>query len=290
MLKYGVTARGCLRIAALLLCCACRRDDPHLPTIVITSPVHREVIQRDERDAAVLRIRGAISGDPSRVEARLVVMPGGTGKQTAWVELPLPRVFGGGALNGRVPVFAGGWYALEVRAWKGSALLAQARVEKIGVGEILVIAGQSNAANSGSTRLRPAEDRVSTWNRRGWSWAGDPQPLATGREGSPWPRLGDLLVRRLQVPVGIVSVAVGGSPIHEWLYWATWRKHGECYVKFREALRAPLRSGAGSRGPRAVLWHQGETDVEIGTSTEVYARKLAKVIAQSRREIGRAHV
>lgn len=206
-------------------------------------------------------------------------MPGATGRPIDWTPLSLKKEFFGRHVEGALKVAAGGWYSVEVRVWAGPSLRASQRVDKVGVGEVFVVAGQSNAANSGSTRLFPQEDRVSTWNRRWWQWAGDPQPIATGRGGSPWPLLGDLLARRLHVPVGFVVVAVGGSPVHEWLKWATWRKHGECYAILREAVQQ-------QGGARAVLWHQGETDTQLGTSSEAYADDLRRVIAQSRVDAG----
>ena len=42
---------------------------------------------------------------------------------------------------------AGGWYQLTVRARTGSRKTAEQAVDKVGVGEVFVTAGQSNSAN-----------------------------------------------------------------------------------------------------------------------------------------------
>lgn len=271
----------------LLVLTACRRSGQEAALITMASPQYREVVQRNAENRASLRVRGLVRGRaPTRVEARFVLMPGGSGRPTQWIAIPVGFGIFDRRFDGTVDVEAGGWYSLEVRAWNGSELLASAKVDKVGVGEVFIIAGQSNAANSGSVRMIPAEDRVSTWNRRWWQWAGDPQPIASGRGGSPWPLLGDRLVRRLRVPVGFIVVAIGGSPVHEWRRWATWRKHGECYKLFREALRAPRLAGEGAPPARAVLWHQGETNTLLGTGAREYWEELGRVIAQSRRDMG----
>ena len=50
----------------------------------------------------------------------------------------------------------------------------QRTVERVGVGEVFVIAGQSNSANYGNPTLSAADDRVSTFNLSNWRHADDP--------------------------------------------------------------------------------------------------------------------
>jgi hypothetical protein len=47
---------------------------------------------------------------------------------------------------------AGGWYTLGVRATVTGRLVAEVLVERVGVGEVFVVAGQSNAANHGAEK------------------------------------------------------------------------------------------------------------------------------------------
>jgi len=79
-----------------------------------------------------------------------------------------------------IDVPAGGWYRCEARATRGTAVLAEAAVEHVGVGEVFVVAGQSNSANVGEERLRPATGLVATLDGAGWRPADDPQPGAEG--------------------------------------------------------------------------------------------------------------
>jgi hypothetical protein len=93
-------------------------------------------------------------------------------------------------------------------------------VEPVGVGEVLVVAGQSYAdsANDELLKVDDPQGRVAAYDRTKNSWrvAHDPQPnIAPG--GTIWPPLGDLLLPLLQVPVGFLNVAVGGTASRQWL-------------------------------------------------------------------------
>ncbi|MDX9722733.1 MAG: sialate O-acetylesterase [Myxococcota bacterium] len=137
-------------------------------------------------------------------------------------------------------------------------------------------AGQSNSANHGSPAQRVQDERVLAHDLvSSWHPAHDPQPIATGSGGSPWPLLGELLVARLEVPVGFVSVGWGGTSI------AQWQPGGTLYPRLQGALQF-----LGPQGCRAVLWHQGESDNIADTSTASYAAQLQTLIAQSRVDAG----
>lgn len=55
-----------------------------------------------------------------------------------------------GGFHAKIDLAAGGWYRMEVRAIAGVKTVAKASVERIGAGEIFVVAGQSNSANHGA--------------------------------------------------------------------------------------------------------------------------------------------
>ena len=78
----------------------------------------------------------------------------------------------GGKLSARVHVAAGGWFRLEVRAWRGGQPVAVAAVEPVGVGEVLVIAGQSYAdgANDELLKVEDPQGRVAALDRVKDSW------------------------------------------------------------------------------------------------------------------------
>ena len=98
----------------------------------------------------------------------------------------------GNVYSGELNLFAG-WYDVTIRAKNGSTVVTEDTIERVGVGDVFVIAGQSNSANHGSDLLTPVDDRVSAFDLTNWQHAADPQPIATGNGGSPWPALGDAI-------------------------------------------------------------------------------------------------
>jgi hypothetical protein len=241
--------------------------------ITLDAPVKYQVFQRRSPTRGRVAFRGRVQTDCDRVEVRLT----GTSKDgplpDRWQALTVQgaeRHF-----DGEVTTPAGGWYTVEVRARKGDRVVARFHVDKVGVGEVLVTAGQSNATNYGETLEVPEDDRVVAWNGHGWQPARDPQPNTVGTGGTPWPVLGDLLVRRLGVPVGFVAVGAPGSTVQQW------QPGGPLYAHLKDALVAQ-----GKGGVRCVLWHQGESDTMTGTSAADYAERLRNILSQSRTDAG----
>lgn len=246
---------------------------------VLSEPLPRSVRQRDALDRAEIPVAGAFAEGVGAVEARAVSLRPPL-RSTEWRLIDAAPQAGrfGGRLS--VPV---GWWRLEVRA--GAAVeperLLTGRVAPVGVGEVFITAGQSNSANHGSPPQRPADDRVSAWGARGaalggWRQGADPQPVATGSGGSPWPAMGDALAASLDLPIGIASVGWGGTTVAQWL------PDRQLYPRLKQAMAG--LGGAG--GFRAVLWHQGESDAVGGTSTAAYAADLTRLIEQSRADAG----
>lgn len=244
-------------------------------TITVSSPIQRIVYQRNAADTAAVPISGTLTEDIDRVEARATVMTGyNSGSNTDWAEMNNAT----GSFSGTLTVPAGGWYKIEIRGKNfDGAVIANAEVLKIGVGEVLITAGQSNSCNSGAALLTPTDDRVTVWNGSGWQFAKDPQPIADGVGGTLWPTLGSLLVQRLNVPVGFICVGMGGASVQQWLPGGTY------YSRLTQAFAAVDVNGA-----RAILWHQGEADTMAGTSTANYVQQLNTLINQSRTDAGYA--
>ncbi len=251
-------------------------------TIALALPTARQVLQRDASNHADIQVQGTWSGSPARIEARAVVMTGATnnGVATDWV--PIADVAASQAFAGVIPgVTAGGWYQVEVRVIDADAgVVATGTVERVGVGDVFVTAGQSNAACFGSPAQTPGDDRISayTLSTRSWRWAKDPQPdnsAGMGTGGSPWPRLGSLLVQSNPVPVGFVGLAYGGTSISQWAPGTD---------LFRNLTNTLVRFG--TNGVRAVLWHQGESDSLASTSAANYARQLSNIVARARSAAG----
>jgi pimeloyl-ACP methyl ester carboxylesterase len=272
------------------------------PTITLLSPQDHQVIQRRSKKQGSLIIKGELAGHALKswtVEARLIVdhQPG------KWRRLSLNPTRSGFQAQWNAP--AGGWHRLEVRALSGTKVLAESAIEQVGIGEVFVIAGQSNCANHGAEKQNTRTGLVAAFDGRRWRPAQDPQPGASGSGGSFIPPFGDAMAERFHVPIGIVACGVGATSVREWLPKGArfpnpptltahvqqladggWESKGTIFGAFSARMK-PL----GPRGFRAVLWHQGESDAHQADPTRtlpgnLYRDYLEQLIRDSRREIG----
>lgn len=196
-----------------------------------------------------------------------------------WKRLPITSSTGTGTyVTTSILVPAGGWYRLEVRLAAEGKTQQTGVVERFGVGEVFLVAGQSYATNTNDEKqtVTDSQQRVVAFNTATGSWnvANDPQPAPDGSDGgSIWPPLGDSLVKDLGVPIAFVNVAVGATGSTRWL------PEGDLHKRLCEAGKRIGRF-------RAVLWQQGESDVIEKTTTEQYVANLSLIRARAARAWG----
>ena len=272
------------------------------PNISMLSPLDYQVVQRSSKTKGLLLISGELAGFAARkrtIEARLIV----DGRPGKWLRLSVDqkrRKF-----EARWDAPAGGWHRLEIRALSGDDVLAESVIEHVGVGEVFVVAGQSNSANHGAEKQKTQTGLVAASDGQRWRPANDPQPGASGGGGSFIPPFGDAMAGKFQVPIGIVACGVGATGVREWLpKGATfpnpptltghveevsgggWESKGTIFSTFSERMKQ-----LGPHGFRAVLWHQGESDANQADPARtlpghLYRDYLEQLIRASRREIG----
>lgn len=251
--------------------------------IEIVSPLNCQVFQRDPDNRARIRVLVRPVADGDGMRARLRPDSVRTGQETGWVELTQSPEGWAGAIEAS----AGGWYVLELCAG-GPVRTTPVRV---GVGETFVVAGQSNASSSGGPPLTPQDDRVVKLEEGVWRLAADPRnPENPETGGSPWPLLGDMLAQSLQMPIGFVNMARGGSPTSWWMPPDAdpvpgineAPDEGSLFPRLPRAVRA-----LDPPGPRLLLWHQGESDGQQGLSAEEHARRLTVIMETLDRDAGR---
>ena len=271
-------------------------------TLKLAAPLDYQVIQRNAQNQASVTIKGDLdAADPKTIslEARIVA----NGTNGGWQKLAAS--FQQQTFQAKLELPAGGWYRIEVRALSGGQPVAGATVEHVGVGEVFVIAGQSNSANHGEEKQTTKTSKVATFDGKRWLLSSDPQPGASGGGGSFLPPFGDAMAQRFNVPVGFIACGIGATSVREWLPKGAkfpnpptltgrvqqlpsgeWESKGEAY----EMLVARMKQ-LGPHGFRAVLWHQGESDANQTDATrtlpgKLYREYLERVIRESRREIG----
>jgi len=302
---FGATLRRGSALLALFVAFANPRvlaAPPPGSELELTSPTDYQVIQRTSKAGGMVSIRGEFK-EPMAGTASLQARLTTEGKIGAWQELE--GNFGQTTFETQIETPAGGWHRLEVRALNGDRQLGAAVVEHVGIGEIFVVAGQSNSGNHGAEKQYPKTGLVATFDGQNWRPANDPQPGASGNNGSFMPPFGDGIAEKCHVPVGLVACGVGATSVREWLpKGATfpnpptltgqvtqlpsgeWASHGAIFDAFTARMKT-----LGPRGFRAVLWHQGESDANQKDPTRtlpgtLYRDYLVQLIRDSRQVLG----
>lgn len=244
-------------------------------TLSVNAPIPRQVLQRDAKDQAVLTIQGKVNVQVDSIEAKVELVEEATRcKGSDWIRIAgttAPGVF-----SAKLTLQAGGWYKLSVRAMKGTHVTAEATIDKVGVGEVFVTAGQSNSANFGTPRQKAKEDRVVYYDGRSYIPAEDPIPGGCGDGGSVWSILGDRIVESQGVPVCFRSASLTWTEVKNWMPPDT-----QLYKNLVQCVNA-----FGTNGVRAVLWHQGESDTLVKTSAAVYRDRLKAITIALNRDCG----
>lgn len=283
----------------------------------LSYPVARLVVQRGTDGNGRLYVSGRIDFAADRIEGQLTAAAPGQGTSSAWQTIqtnPTSGVFYG-QLTG-----SGGWYILTIRAIRNNVIVGETSVRPVGIGEVFITAGQSNARGlgNGDNDLGTATDRVSCIdtinhyyppdNQPRFS-SGDPMPFPAykpmtatrrvfpmGESSWGWGELGDYIVSRYNVPVVFYNAGWDSSTLENWINTANGIP--ACNRYFCNAdwpnlqpytnLKNSLRYYGFAGGARAVLWHQGEAETGDANSgsTAQYATRLRELIAKSRADFG----
>jgi len=263
--------------------------------LTLSSPLGHQVFQRN----TPLKISGNLplpAQDELTLEARL--------NETPWSKIATLSP-GKTKFTSSLKSVPAGWHRLELRAKSKDNILHTGGVDKMGVGEVFLIAGQSNSANHGEKKLTVQSGMVTSFDGTRWHIANDPQGGASGKGGSFIPPFGDELANCLGVPVGIVSIGSGGTSVREWLPKGSrfpnpptvlnkviqlengeWESKGLLFEKLANRLHK-----LGPRGFRAVLWHQGESDAYQRDPSrtlpgDLYQKYLTQLIEASHQTSG----
>jgi hypothetical protein len=279
--SFPAAGRVCLLVAAFLLTGPVGCGDAGVETVRIVSPQERQVFQRDADGGADVDVHVVWREGEAGLEVRARLADGDL---TGWQPLGRKSLDGEAVhLAATIRLPAGGWHALELRRTQtGDTWEA---VRRVGVGEVFVVAGQSNSTNCGEAPMPGGNDKVSAFDGRRWHLATDPMPgVQDGTTGgSPWPVLGDLLQRSLDLPVAIASAGHAGSSVRDWQPdrpQVSRHIDQPLYPAFRDRVMA-----LGS--VRAVLWHQGEADASRSLDGEAYYRNFRRLQQGLERDVGR---
>ena len=269
--------------------------------IQITFPVSRIVFQRNNQNQANVNITGSYFQQLDRIDARAYPVSPGQGNEVGWTTIQ--DYLTTGIFNGFLQL-NGGWYNIEVRGILNGNVVTNTTLERVGVGEVFIVAGQSNAQgdpsySGGSTGAN--DDRVSTINYYDPVLNENSLPFQFTHMGnfskiSPynytpwiWSRLGDRLAQKLNVPILFYGAALGGLGSSPWQRSADGQDLRQELPSFiavegmpYRALKAALQQYVTRTGVRAVLWQQGESDDQ--TSSNTYFNNIKTIIEKSRND------
>jgi Carbohydrate esterase, sialic acid-specific acetylesterase len=205
--------------------------------------------------------------------------PGGRARaEQSWRTFPLFRLVAflvGGLLIGAI---AGKLWTWNARQADWTAVAPPARIERpclpvSGKTAVIVVHGQSNAANFGSVRhaARDAVDNFDPVTGKCFA-AADPLLGSDGMGGSFATRLGDILIQAGRYDrVILVPLAIGGASL--------FFLNDEGALVVTNGI-AKLKA-AGLR-PTHILFQQGERDALLTTSAEQYASLLHQLVKRFR--------
>lgn len=251
-----------------------------------------QILQQDTSGFATLNLQGhwqadeATAGQPCIVEVRVVAGDTGVAVNRAldW-QVAATDADGRWQVTLRVP--AGGLYRLETRCRLPTQLDREWALRGDmrhfwGVGDLWVIAGQSNSAGYGRGAVYdPPELGIHLFrNSEQWALAAHPMNDATdtahvvNRERanpahSPYLHFARLLKQQVHYPIGLIQTALGGSPLSAW----NPTEAGPAGL-YHNMLHCIARAGGAVKG---VLWYQGESDAGPGLAESYAARFQAAV-------------
>lgn len=296
-LFFAVIITACLFVALTA------RAENERRVLQIESPLDFQVFQRETAAGGHIRVAGSAS--PS-ADVKVLIEGAGLREELPhhWHRLNPDRSTG--AFRADLPVPAGGFFKVTIVSSAHGSKKEREIVPHVGVGEVFVIAGQSNSTNYGEEPQKVTSGLVSTFDGKTWRIADDPQPGTQddSKKGSFAPAFGDAMVARYHVPIGIASVGHGSTSVRQWLPAGTPVLVMPTMTKFITRTDdgtlvsdGTLYNGLlkrihqlGPHGFRALLWHQGESDTHQPPEHEIppatYAQMMTQLIESARRDAG----
>jgi sialate O-acetylesterase len=189
-----------------------------------------------------------------------------------------------------VPI--GGLYRIETCLNQGNSKIFEWGIRgdmrhHIGVGDIYVIAGQSNSAGYGKDPIYdPPELGIHLLKNSGrWDMASHPMNESTetihevNRETanpghSPYLSFAKQLKRELRYPIGLIQASLGGSPLSAW-------NPEEDGILYNSMINTINSQGGKVKG---VLWYQGCSDAAEGLC-DTYLRRFKTMISHIREDM-----
>lgn len=279
--------------------------------VSVSFPPSRVVFQRNQSGNANVYITGICTGNQvHRIEARLKTRGGEPGSGVNWTTITTDLT--NGVFSGFL-TSTGGRFDLEVRGMNNGnqQIGSSVTIEKVGVGEVFLIVGHSNAAAAEGAVTGSTSDMVNSMNpnadpglRNQYLQSGSPEHLPplipthlcqncgiAPMADQPWfwSKLGDLLVEALNVPILFYSAAFGGSNMGHFQKAAYDIPFDHGFIKYDIRMpyvniRNTMSKYAPRTGLRAVLSAHGVNDGD--TDGPGFYSRSQQVVQKMRDEAG----
>ncbi|MEP1487470.1 MAG: sialate O-acetylesterase [Algibacter sp.] len=223
-----------------------------------------QIIQRDNSGTTDIVIEGNYTENPTGIEARW------NSAADVWTALTLDAN-GPGTFSGTITGQSSGMGALEVRFTNETS--TSVSIENVGIGDIYIVAGQSNASGRGftlNTASHPTFSATLFGNDDVWKVLADKSDDNVNQidavssdaiaNGSAWPLVATTLMADQDVPIAFVPTAKGGSSI---LQWQPSTNHSDASTLYGSMSRRITAVGGKVKG---VLFFIGETDAQNNTT------------------------
>jgi sialate O-acetylesterase len=274
---------------------------------IVSGAVDNQVLQRSADGSVSIQLTGTSPSDGKNVEVR-VTKKGSVVKGLHWQSIG--KVDGGKWSGSVVPVPAGGPYNVELRV--AGKKTADATIKDILVGDLWVLAGQSNMEGVGDlVDVEPPNALVHSFDQTDkWDIAKEPlhrlvdatdrvhwrmnaQKTPEKMEGADLEKFianrkkgaglglpfAVEMVRRTGVPIGLLPCAHGGTSMDQ---WSPEQKEKGGDSLYGATIRRVKLVGGKVTG---ILWYQGESDASVKAAPE-FLGKFERLVAAFRADFG----
>ena len=236
--------------------------------INIVTPVPYFTLQRNSSSEADISITGTYAGTPTAIQARF--------NNSSWVSIDTNPT--GGTFSGTLSDQSAGQGLVEVRF--SDYITITDSSEYIGIGDIYIIAGQSNHDGQLDNYQTYSHGSLKAimYNDGTWQELSDPTGTWSDK-GSIWPLLATLHMAATDIPIAFITTAVASSGLVEPADWAV---TGSDFINSKNAVIA-----SGVNTVLAMLWLQGENEAIDGTvSQSTYQTALMTMLNNYQTAIG----
>ncbi len=280
--------------------------------IFVTSPVNNQVMQRSLKDSASISITGHTYYPYKKIDIKLEAGSGTSSKPILWSvpESQVTRGFFHAEIRAKT-----GWYHLAVTATRSDGQQDTTSINKVGIGEIFLVAGNSNAmgvqdlgAVSASANVVSFDTVNKYLNNENITVAYD-EPMRSptysqftsknfaypaGETSWLWGEFGDMLYKRFGTPVLFLNAGWAAASSINYRESASGKDTFNNYVGKNWPFRQPysnipntLRYFNSSLGIRAVLWSHGENDAyHVRIDQASYFNNIQYLIQRVREDFG----